>query len=489
MDMWNLLYHILYLIFTSPDQKRLQPPKLRRGQLCYTFRLPTFSLAENAVEMVGCTPTVPFALLSPEDMELHTEEQEMLVSIERGKERRARQLPFESEAHTITPEQQSAKDFLKAMANSTLPLTSNFGLFVTNLVARLCSNADLTEEQYDAISQFLIGVTVEHDWSAIVTPLTTAITPFFTHMQDTTDSIVTHFRECVGHQTSIDPFFLSLYRTVLDSRGLPNEKRFNMILDKWISHLDVHPREHDTKATIVKDLLIQLMLSDWNKQETVSETCQEEGSDGEERRLEIEKKKTDALFNFILTHIQPHHDVKRRVDRISATITETILTDQPASSVPPPSEDSFASQLRSLKEHFNEAAKPNLDARLSLLKEVEMIRRLPDRDDPELRNTLLDTLIDVLTTPPSYDSSQLVLQSLFVFPEEANLMDIDLSRALSSLLKESNKMESDKAQLLFIVEELVKHLRFTEAKRLYSNWKQPPFDSDKESLHGSRVIF
>ncbi|KAK2959418.1 hypothetical protein BLNAU_5727 [Blattamonas nauphoetae] len=86
----------LYIIFTSPDQKRLQCPQLRPGQVCHIFRLPTFSLAEDAVAMVGCTPTVPLTLLSPEDMQLRTAEQHLLLSIEIEKEEIAHELPQSS---------------------------------------------------------------------------------------------------------------------------------------------------------------------------------------------------------------------------------------------------------------------------------------------------------------------------------------------------------------------------------------------------------
>ncbi|KAK2944830.1 hypothetical protein BLNAU_20227 [Blattamonas nauphoetae] len=472
----------LYIIFTSPDKDRLAIGANSRLIRCF-FRLPTFSLAEDAVAMVGCTPTVPFALLSPEDMELHAEEQKTLISIEREKGRRARQLPFESEALTLTSEQQSAKDFLKAMANSTVRMTSNWTEFMANLVARLYSNANLTPEQCDALDQFLIGVTVEHDWNAIVALLITGITPTLSQMEDTTDSIVTHFRMCVGHQATIDSFFLSLYQTVLDTRSLPNENRFNMILDRWISHLDVHTRPHDKEAPIVKDLLIQLMLSDWNKQETVSETCQEEESDWEELNLEVEKQKTDALFDFVLKHIRPHHDAQPQVDRVAARIQETLMSDQSptenfvikqlnelriTSTAQDADDDSLATQLKNLKERFEEPNKPDRETRRILLRKVEEIRVHHHGDNKELRTILLDTLIDILITPPSYDSSQLVLQSLFASTESINHMDHTILRIICSLLTESDEQDSDEAQLLFIVEELVKHLRFTEGTELSS---------------------
>ncbi|KAK2944005.1 hypothetical protein BLNAU_21094 [Blattamonas nauphoetae] len=83
----------LHIIFTSPDPLRLPIPEPSPNHLCHIFRLPTFSLAEDAVTMVGCTPTVPFAVLSPEDMQLHTKDQQILLSIEMDKDEIAGRLP------------------------------------------------------------------------------------------------------------------------------------------------------------------------------------------------------------------------------------------------------------------------------------------------------------------------------------------------------------------------------------------------------------
>ncbi|KAK2947461.1 hypothetical protein BLNAU_17611 [Blattamonas nauphoetae] len=124
--------HHLYLIFTSPDQNRLQRHKpssnsryspfrhqrqdIPPNHLCYTFRLPTFSLAEDAAVMVGCTPTVSFALLSPEDMELRKEEQQILLSIEKDQVERAGKVPFLRTDVPVTSQQASAKTLLKGIA-------------------------------------------------------------------------------------------------------------------------------------------------------------------------------------------------------------------------------------------------------------------------------------------------------------------------------------------------------------------------------------
>ncbi|KAK2944268.1 hypothetical protein BLNAU_20803 [Blattamonas nauphoetae] len=109
----SIAHNHLYIIFTSPDQKRLELPQLASDQLCRVFRLPTFSLAEDAAVMVGCTPTAPFALLSPEDMELRKDEQRILVGMEEEKEKKARDLPFQKETTPITSKNAAAKELLE----------------------------------------------------------------------------------------------------------------------------------------------------------------------------------------------------------------------------------------------------------------------------------------------------------------------------------------------------------------------------------------
>ncbi|KAK2954956.1 hypothetical protein BLNAU_10096 [Blattamonas nauphoetae] len=453
----------LTIIFTSPDPNRMNIAA-DTSIIRYFFRLPTFSLAEDAVAMVGCTPNVPFSLLSPEDMELRVEEQKTLLSIEQARVESTRQLPSETEATTITPEQESAKEFMKAMANSSEPIVSNFELFVSNVVSHLLSNTQLEMQQFTALQTFLTDATDEHDWEAIKTPLETAITNTFETMEDNTDSILEHISRCLGQQAVIDPFFLSLYRSFLDSRGQPTKTRLSTILERWISHLDIHPREHDMQETVVKEVLVKLILSDWNKQETVHKAGQDEESETEERSLDIEKKKTNALFDFVLAHIQPHRNVNSRVDKISASIKDTILADPSVLSAPSQLEDTLTSQLKSLKEHFKEPDLAERGARQQLQEKVKKIRGVPDQNEQELQSTLMDCLIDILTTRPSYDSNQLVLQSLFVLPESTHFTDPGLFFVLSSLLKESKKKGSDKEQLQFIVDELIKHLRFTDRK-------------------------
>ncbi|KAK2944008.1 hypothetical protein BLNAU_21097 [Blattamonas nauphoetae] len=78
---------------TQTQAQASSSPEPSSNHPCHIFRLPTFSLAEDAVAMVGCTPIVSFAVLSPEDMQLHTKDQQILLSIEMDKDEIAGRLP------------------------------------------------------------------------------------------------------------------------------------------------------------------------------------------------------------------------------------------------------------------------------------------------------------------------------------------------------------------------------------------------------------
>ncbi|KAK2947505.1 hypothetical protein BLNAU_17591 [Blattamonas nauphoetae] len=146
---------------TPSDQKEPQRPDLAPGQICHIFRLPTFSLAEDAVAMVGCTPTVPLALLSPEDMELRKEEQQLLLSIEEEKEERARQLPSEPERPKMSSEQEVAAQLIKDLAKNPNPMITKWDDFVTNVVNRLLKGAKLPQKQRQILKAFLINLTAK----------------------------------------------------------------------------------------------------------------------------------------------------------------------------------------------------------------------------------------------------------------------------------------------------------------------------------------
>ncbi|KAK2940336.1 hypothetical protein BLNAU_24746 [Blattamonas nauphoetae] len=77
---------------TQTQAQASSSPEPSSNHPCHIFRLPTFSLAEDAVAMVGCTPTVPFAVLSQRTCNFE-KDQETLLSIEMDKDEIAGRLP------------------------------------------------------------------------------------------------------------------------------------------------------------------------------------------------------------------------------------------------------------------------------------------------------------------------------------------------------------------------------------------------------------
>ncbi|KAK2958345.1 hypothetical protein BLNAU_6615 [Blattamonas nauphoetae] len=162
----------LHFIFTSPDPLRLPPPKKKENtspneqpqpsspqkqaqkspppepssnHLCHIFRLPTFSLAEDAVAMVGCTPTAPFALLSPEDMQLRTRDQKILLSIESEKEDVARRLPEASVDKTLPSKNSAVETQLKALLGDGWVSSTKWNSFCTKFWKKFTSRAVTVE--------------------------------------------------------------------------------------------------------------------------------------------------------------------------------------------------------------------------------------------------------------------------------------------------------------------------------------------------------
>ncbi|KAK2944267.1 hypothetical protein BLNAU_20802 [Blattamonas nauphoetae] len=157
----SIAHNHLYIIFTSPDQKRLELPQLASGQLCRVFRLPTFSLAEDAAVMVGCTPTAPFALLSPEDMELRKDEQRILVGMEEEKEKKARDLPFRKETTPITSKNTTAKALIWSLSKPAFYDRSRWNIFLDCFQS--CLVAITPEENREELASFFTQVFPKHE--------------------------------------------------------------------------------------------------------------------------------------------------------------------------------------------------------------------------------------------------------------------------------------------------------------------------------------
>ncbi|KAK2956399.1 hypothetical protein BLNAU_8622 [Blattamonas nauphoetae] len=533
----------LSIIFTSPDQNRMNIAA-DSSIVRYFFRLPTFSLAEAAVAMVGCTPTVPLSLLSPEDMELRKDEQQILFFIEKEKEEIARLLPSETRHTKKSSEQQSASELIKDLAKSPIPMLSDWDVFVENVVSRLLSHESLNKDHRPILREFLINLAKskgttqtnssqkgdiaeseeeeksdgagcsspltqsgpsqkkeastskkvaspslsevgtsdpsdtdsssqsdasqkedtttaeESTWKQLVKTLTDDLTskdhsestddehaentegPNFSDMSDTPESIVQHIGLFLGPQ-GFDTFHMSLYRSILDSRDLATDKeRDDKIVSDWISHLEITSGRDKTQTPIVtqaqiaKELLTKLMLA-----------------------------KTNDYFELALANLPPPPDIQAEILNFSVSINQSLETDSE-------SQDSLQAQLVSLKQHINEKDTDDFKIRQELRKKVETIKLGITSDEGEAtenedkaRDNLFDTLIHILTDPPSYDSHQDILQTLFVVPELIDgTSDVLLQNKLDYLLAPSSEEEDPNEDLKFIVEELLESLVYSQTK-------------------------
>ncbi|KAK2960659.1 hypothetical protein BLNAU_4314 [Blattamonas nauphoetae] len=373
----------LYLIFTSPDQKRLQPPELKPGQLCYTFRLPTFSLAEDTVVMVGCTPTVPFALLSPEDMELRKEEQLILLSIEKDQVESAGKVPFEMKDIPITSQQESAKTLLKSIAKYRGDFLFGLNAFLFNIMKHLVTRTEhnpnnrcMTLFLNDVVQMHTVSdATAENDtptskphrlnWETAIQTLRDNIqpiddglgnvtTPNFSEMTNTSESIETLIKWHVGRQTDIDPFSMSLCRTILESRNLPAEKeRISVIVNWLINQLDANFERDKELPSFLAYLLRELVLSGWNDPQTPNKSSRKLSSK-RRRSLKLNTSKTTSLLNLAMTSEPPHFTIQSDIVRFSALVGKANLTGPPTTSATSESKDSLTSRIARMKKHFKE---------------------------------------------------------------------------------------------------------------------------------------
>ncbi|KAK2963962.1 hypothetical protein BLNAU_1039 [Blattamonas nauphoetae] len=482
----------LYLIFTSPDQKRLQCPQLRPGQICYTFRLPTFSLAENAVAMVGCSPTVPFSLLSPVDMELRKEEQQILISIEKDQVERAAKVPFEIPDIPITSQQESAKTHLKAIAKYKGDFMFGLNAFLFNFMKHLVTRTERNPNNR-CMTLFLNDVvqmrtrptdpsptkdtpsskpnrlhwatavkTLTENFQSIDDGLGNVTTPNFSEMTNTPESIETLIKWHVGREADIDPFSVSLCRAILESRNLRTEQeRISVIVDWLINNLDIHSERSDERTSFVKYLLRKVVLSDWNDPRTPNNRSRKMSSK-RRRSLKLNTAKTESLFHHAMTSEPPHFTIQSEIERLSASIRKANLTGHSVTSVSPTSKDLLTSQIARLKERVKEPDILNIAFSRKVREEANDIWKMEGFPIKERRHHLIGTLIDNLVTPSSFDSHQHFLPSLFVQSESIDRLDIDLRDSLACLLTKSSEKASSEAQLQFIVDELLLHILYTQ---------------------------
>ncbi|KAK2957215.1 hypothetical protein BLNAU_7809 [Blattamonas nauphoetae] len=497
----------LYIIFTSPDQKRLQRPTLDTGQICHVFRLPTFSLAENAVLMVGCTPTVPFFLLSPEDMELRKEEQQTLFLIEKEKEERAGQLPLETPISvTTTSQQEFAKTHLKALVEREGDSSARLNGFSHPFVKLLLTDTK-GHRFHNSINAFLNDVftmrtrsnlppdedatpsTRRHlNWATAVQTLTDSIktidkapegnqtTRDISQLQDTPESIETLVKDHLGRQTDFDQFSRSLCRKIMESRDLPsNNDRVLAIIDWLMDQIIDHSERDKTQTLYIKQLIHALVLSELNEQDSES---------GNRQNQKTEAAKTESRFHLAKTYTPPPPDLRPAIDSLSNSIEKAKLTEETTSSEQTESKTLATTQLTSLKKHLKEPDIHEVTNRLIVRDEVERISQLEGKGDKKQRICLFDSLINMtIVTPPFYNSHKHTLQSLFVLPTDKERdADIYLRNNLTCLYAESNKETTPKDKLSLIVTSLVQCLLDSQT---HTN---PPGATESSSNYSKRKM-
>ncbi|KAK2957194.1 hypothetical protein BLNAU_7788 [Blattamonas nauphoetae] len=500
----------LYIIFTSPDQNRLpilnqdssapsgkkssshsgqtQPapssqkqlprPALQPGQICFVFRLPTFSLAEDAAVMVGCTPTVPSSLLSPEDMELRKEELQQLFHIEREKAQRAVRLPFEIEDLPITSKKAPATMLLKSIVGDGTDSSKRWNTFMNDFVQHLVDWSKNSPFNV-CMTTFLSDVFQLHvrpgrgedpksenkrpTWTSAVETLTDSIqtinktpeghptTPNFSQLEDTQESVGTIIAWYLGSQTDIATFFTTLYRKIVEYRDLQtDQERVLAIIDWLIDQLKIYFERDEKQALYIKELIRSVVLSELNERDSESKR---------ERRQILETKKKETLFRLVKSYIQLHPDVRTDIEKLSELSK---------------SNASIAPQLDSLKKQFEEPGILEVLHRLIVQDEMERISQDNKMDDQAKRTCLSGTLIDMMIAP-SYNSHKSALQSLFVLPaKEERTADTDLRDNLMRLHAESSGKTPEDG-LSLIAESLVQYL-------LDSQTDTNPPSSDEISL-------
>ncbi|KAK2959419.1 hypothetical protein BLNAU_5728 [Blattamonas nauphoetae] len=432
----------LYIIFTSPDQNRLPLPKKKQlpppkkeqqppadeeqnssptldrifspeeeepsttakeepstayeelppttehssDQLHHIFRLPTFSLAEDAVAMVGCTPTVPLTLLSPEDMQLRTAEQHLLLSIEIEKEEIAHELPQSSVDLPSSSKNATATTQLKALLEKGSVSFTRWHSFLKSFRKQYAEKTEGEEKSEQTSNRKAADI------------------EFYKSL----DAQISGFQNDHSKEIRI--------------------KAIIKVVDWLLDQLKLPSGRNKEQAAFIKTLIHKLV----------------------DHELKGENPK--SVLNHALTYTLPPPDIQSDVHGLSDKIKQSNEANI--------DDDS----LEMLKTHFQETEIRDVENRRNVRNEVERISGLHEKDDVEKRNILFQFLIDMMVTPPPYDSQELALKSLFVLPEKPFVTETILRNILSRLLTNPSGNLKPKEQLDIIVDELVKYLLFSQTQ-------------------------
>ncbi|KAK2957222.1 hypothetical protein BLNAU_7816 [Blattamonas nauphoetae] len=408
-------------------KKKLLHPNLKPGQICHVFRLPTFSLAEDAVVMMGCTPTVPFSLLSPEDMELRKKEQEILLFIEKDKVERARQQPKPSMNEAPTAKEGLVKTLLTALVggegDSSTRLISILDPFVAHILAETKTspfNVCMTSFLNDLVA-IIKGPPKpkppkgenqqpqpQHPtWTSAIETLTDSIktidqmpegnstTQHFSRLEDKPESVGTIIAWYLGDETDLTPFYKTLSLNIFVKPDLKTDvERVLAFIDLLMNQFNYNSERDKAQASSTKELIRVLVLYDLNSYRFKNRPSQ--------------KKQTEALFHLAKSHTSPPLVVRSEIETFSHSVKSLKLTDQVIST------DSLTSQLETLKKHFDEPDIFEVANRLNVRDEVERaLFVLPGKDILEMYAGIRNNLMR-LHAEPSEDMQPEVRLRLIV---------------------------------------------------------------------------
>ncbi|KAK2940208.1 hypothetical protein BLNAU_24879 [Blattamonas nauphoetae] len=327
----------------------------------------------------------------------------------------------------------------------------------------------------------------------------------------------------------IDRFYTSLNERIQNQKEIPDRERIIAVVDWLMNQLKVHSKRSQEQAEFIKGLIRKLVLFEWDQSEqqdqdaqnteatTTAQNTQNEGGEretdlkdpnipllgtlfeeqsedidiekaeaatnghkdqeekgndivhkipktAEEHERERQRVITEKLFEIAKSYDPPAPNVIGEIQEFSVLI-EKVKIANPQTSPSPKDLTDLTAQLVRLKTLI-EGPNVSEDAnRQNVRDAVTSVSKQDRLKDKKRRTLLFSTLIDMLITPPPYDSRKKVLQSLFVHPkEDVNTSDISIRSHLNFLLKESRSKESDNQALDFIVTQLIEYIRYSQMK-------------------------
>ncbi|KAK2943990.1 hypothetical protein BLNAU_21079 [Blattamonas nauphoetae] len=344
--------------------------------------------------------------------------------------------------------------------------------------------------------------------------------------EDTVDEDTNQKRK---EDKKIDRFYTSLNKRIQNQKEIPDRERIIAVVNWLMNQLKVHSKRSKEQAEFIKGLIRKLVLFEWDQSEqqdqdaqnaeatTTAQNTQNEGGEDEQMAekiitpevkngeevegkgtdtekaeaaptgknaqeekgndTDVEKPKTaeehererqrvitEKLFEIAKSYDLPSPDIVREIQEFSVLI-EKVKIANPQTSPSPKDLTDLTAQLVRLKTLIEGPNVSEAANRQNVRDAVTSVSKQDRLKDKKRRTLLFSTLIDMLITPPPYDSRKKVLQSLFVHPaEDVKTTDICLRYHLNFLLTQSRRLQSNNQALDFIVTQLIEYIRYSQMK-------------------------